>query len=282
MTKSKITPKSSSSPLDLTWYGKRFAPDFVYDRPFGAGDDMIHFFHFRNEVVLRDDEGDLPRNSGVAILYPPDTPHRFQGVDASEKPLLCDHVALPIGVMDRLLKHGVPLNHAFAVTNPQPVMDTVLSLRTEERKAQAHWKTASRAYQTVLILQLAREAEKGLAASRSERDERTEQVIHDVCAMIDRNPAHPWVVAELAQTVGMSRGRFTALFTQVAGVSPQEYAINARIREVCVLLTNTSLTVTQIADRCGFSSAYYLSRLFSSRIGCPPSRYADRFQVAAE
>jgi AraC-like DNA-binding protein len=282
MAKRKIAPREKISELDAVWYGERFPAGFVYDRPFGLGDDAIHFFHFRNEIILLDGEGEVSRPSGCAILYPPGAAQRFQGIAGSEKPVICDHVCFPAAAETRLRMHGVPLNSAFKVVNPQPVMDTVLSLRTEERKAQDHWRAAMRAYLTVLILQLSREAAKRLAPSLSERDVRVEQVIRDICAMIDRNPAHPWVVAELAQTVGMSRGRFTALFKRVTGSSPQDYAINARLHEACVLLTNTSLSVSQIADRCGFRSAYYLSRLFSSRIGCPPSRYAERFQVAAK
>lgn len=282
MPKSKIACPDTAPPLDAVWYGERFPADFIYDRPFGVGDDHIHLFHFRDEIILTEAGGESARESGSAILYPPGAPQRFQGSASSGKPVLCDHVPFPAADGVRLERHGIPLNQAFIVTNPQPLMDTILSLRTEERKVQDHWRTAVRAYRTVLTLQLAREAGRRLAPSRSERDERVKQVVRDVCAMIDRNPAHPWVVSELAETVGMSRGRFSALFKQVTDTSPQDYTINARLHEVRVLLTNTSLSVAQIAEQCGFRSAYYLSRLFSARIGCPPSRYAERFQVAEE
>lgn len=281
MPKSKIDDRGSVALLDTVWYGERFPADFVYDRPFGAGDGSIHLFHFRNDVILLDCEGETSREAGNAILYLPDDPQKFRGIGESARPLLCDHVCFPVGAEERLRRHAVPINRVFAVTNPQPVMNTVLSLRTEELKAQDHWRAATRAYRTILILQLAREASRSIVPSLSERDLRNEQIIRNVCAMIDRNPAHPWVVAELAQTIGMSRGRFTALFKRVTGSSPQDYAIKARLHEACVLLTNTSLGVAQIAERCGFRSAYYLSRLFSNRIGCPPSRYAERFHVTA-
>jgi len=282
MPKRKNETPPALSPLDATWYGTRFASDFIYDRPFGTGDDAIHFFHFRNEVVLLDEEGSSPREPGSAVIYLPDAPQKFQGIASSDKPLRCDHVCFPANTKDRLKQLAIPFNRVFTITHPQPVMDSIVSLRTEERKAQPHWRTAIRAYRTILILQLAREATQEQAAPLAEQNSRSEQVIRDVCAMIDRNPANPWVVAELAKMVGMSRGRFTALFKQVAGTAPQDYAIKARLHEACVLLTNTSLSVSQIADRCGFRSAYYLSRLFSQRIGCPPSRYAERFQVAGE
>ena len=282
MPKRKMKPREGVSPLDATWYASRFKTDFIYDRPFGAGDEAIHLFHFRNEISLLDGDGEGPRAAGSAILYPPNVPQRFQGIASSEKPVLCDHVAFPAGSEVRLGKLGIPLNQGFTIANPQPVMDSILSIRSEERNAHEHWRSATRAYRTVLMLQLAREVARDAEASTSPRDTHGEELIRDICAMIDRNPAHAWVVADLAETVNMSRGRFTALFKEVTGVAPQEYAINARLHEVRVMLTNTSLTVAEIAERCGFSSAYYLSRLFSNRVGCPPSRYAERFRLAAE
>ncbi len=280
-TRGKFANSAPVSPsLDAVWYGERFPTDFVYDRPFG-GDDVIHFFHFRNKVVLLDGEGESAREGGCAILYAPGSPQRFSGEASLDRMLLCDHVCFAPEEKGRMTKLGIPLDRVFKVTNPQAVMDSVLNLRTEEQQAQPHWRSVARAYRTILILQLAREATKKPAPRLLERDARVEETVHNVCAMIDRNPAHPWVVAELARTVGMSRGRFSAQFKQYAGVTPQEYAILARLREARMLLTNSSLSVGEVADRCGFSSAYYLSRLFSKRIGCPPSRYAERYRVSS-
>jgi AraC-like DNA-binding protein len=280
MVKSRIEQPDALEPLDLVWYGARFSADFIYDRPFGAGDGALHFFHFRNAVTLLDAKGEQQMDAGSAIVYSSVAPQRFQGKASSDKQFVCDHVCFAAATESRFKQFGVPFDCAFMVKEPQAVMDTILNLRSEERVARVHWRRAAYAYRSILMLQLAREASRVEAPLSSPHDERIEQIVRDVCAMIDRNPSHPWVVAELAQIAGLSRGRFSAQFKRFAEVPPQEYAINARLREARMLLTNTSLSVGDIAERCGFRSAYYMSRLFTKRIGCPPSHYAERFHVS--
>jgi AraC-like DNA-binding protein len=280
MVKSRIEQPDALEPLDLVWYGARFSADFIYDRPFGAGDGALHFFHFRNAVTLLDGEGEQQMAAGSAILYSSTTPQRFQGNASSEKQLVCDHVCFSANTQSRFETFGLPFDRAFTVTEPQSMMDTILNLRSEEREARVHWRRAANAYRSILMLQLAREAARVEAPSSSQHDDRMEKTVRDVCAMIDRNPSHPWVVAELAQIAGLSRGRFSAHFKRFASIPPKEYAINARLREARMLLTNTSLSMGDIAERCGFSSAFYMSRLFNKRIGCPPSHYAERFHVS--
>jgi hypothetical protein len=80
MRKSRIDRLETAPALDSTWYSERFAPGFVYDRPFGTGDELIHFFHFRSEVVLLDSGSEEPREAGSAIVYMPGTPQRFSGI----------------------------------------------------------------------------------------------------------------------------------------------------------------------------------------------------------
>ena len=39
------------------------------------------------------------------------------------------------------------------------------------------------------------------------------------------------------------------------------------------LLKSTDMTITEIADACGFSSASYFTELFTRQKGCPPKAY---------
>lgn len=46
----------------------------------------------------------------------------------------------------------------------------------------------------------------------------------------------------------------------------------------CRLLTRTGLPVRVIAERCGFGSEYYFSRIFSAKTGYPPTVYRKNFR----
>ena len=86
----------------------------------------------------------------------------------------------------------------------------------------------------------------------------------------------PITVASLSQEVGISRSRFTILFTEEVGMSPQTYIESVRLDRAAHLLRVSRWTIAQIAERTGFSNAYYFSTRFRRRHGVPPSQYSAR------
>lgn len=83
-------------------------------------------------------------------------------------------------------------------------------------------------------------------------------------------------VDDLGRQVGLSRSRFTILFTQQMAIPPQTYIENVRLDRAAQFLRMTPWTIGQVADRTGFSNAYYFSTRFRRRHGVPPSQYRSR------
>ena len=71
----------------------------------------------------------------------------------------------------------------------------------------------------------------------------------------------------------MSRSRFTILFTEQVTMSPQAYIESVRLDRAAQLLRVSRWTIAQVAERTGFSNAYYFSTRFRRRHGVPPSQY---------
>jgi len=63
------------------------------------------------------------------------------------------------------------------------------------------------------------------------------------------------------------------LFSAVEGVTIEQYFINQKIEKVKELLFYDELTLTQIADRLGYSSVGHLSRQFKKVTGQTPSQF---------
>ena len=80
-------------------------------------------------------------------------------------------------------------------------------------------------------------------------------------------------VETLAQSLNLSTRYFRKIFTAKYGVSPKEYIENKRWEKATTLLTTTSLTLSQIAEACGLTSAYYFSVRFKQHFGVSPSKY---------
>lgn len=82
-----------------------------------------------------------------------------------------------------------------------------------------------------------------------------------------------WTVAELAKCAGLSRSSFFDRFTRTVGIAPMEYLLAWRMA-VSRSLLRRELSIAEVAERVGYSSASSFSTAFSRHVGESPSRYA--------
>lgn len=89
----------------------------------------------------------------------------------------------------------------------------------------------------------------------------------------------PVSIRQVAESLGLTPVQFARRFEKASGMKPSAYAERVKLDKVCRLLTHTAMTLEQIAQASGFSSAFYLSRLFSKRIGVAPSVYRSQYRL---
>lgn len=87
-----------------------------------------------------------------------------------------------------------------------------------------------------------------------------------------RGAAEP-AIADLAAQAGYSPDHFSRVFRDIMGQSPRDYLVNARIDRARQLLSESSLTVSQVADALGYRDVYFFSRQFKQRTGQSPTQY---------
>ncbi len=88
------------------------------------------------------------------------------------------------------------------------------------------------------------------------------------------DPARAWTVEELARKAALSRSVFFDRFTGAVGVPPNEYLLGWRMAIAKNLLRQQDISLTEVAERVGYSSASTFSTAFSRHVGQPPSRFA--------
>lgn len=81
-------------------------------------------------------------------------------------------------------------------------------------------------------------------------------------------------IFELARMLNLSEGRLRTKFRIQSGVSLGRYIRNFQINRSMGLLCRTSLSVTEVADACGFASVQSFCRLFRQLTGRTPREYA--------
>lgn len=80
-------------------------------------------------------------------------------------------------------------------------------------------------------------------------------------------------IETLARQHGLSPTHFRRLFREHFGQSPRDAHLAAKMRRACDDLIYSDLTITEIADRLGFTNVHNFSRAFRKAIGQPPSTY---------
>ncbi|WP_315373425.1 helix-turn-helix transcriptional regulator, partial [Paenibacillus xylanexedens] len=84
---------------------------------------------------------------------------------------------------------------------------------------------------------------------------------------------------ELAQRLALSPVQLTRRFREAFQETPSGYLKRVRLKKAQNLLADSSLTLNQIAERCGYENGFYLSRVFSKTLGISPSEYRRRHRV---
>lgn len=92
-----------------------------------------------------------------------------------------------------------------------------------------------------------------------------------------RANAHTGIgVEDVLSQISISRTLLERQFREVFGHSPYEAIQNVRHQAAERLLLGTRLTVSEVADRCGFHTAEYFSAAFKRRTGLSPRAFRDK------
>lgn len=80
--------------------------------------------------------------------------------------------------------------------------------------------------------------------------------INSIAKMVDTNPCY-----------------FSRSFKKTTGESPVVFYTKIKLRKVQEYLINTDDTLSEIAEKAGFTDAFYMSRVFSKYLNCSPISY---------
>jgi len=97
--------------------------------------------------------------------------------------------------------------------------------------------------------------------------------LRGVAELLHRFPEKPWTVAALAEEAYMSRTSFAVKFTETTGMAPFAYLTHVRMLNAIELLSTTTCTLEEIAERVGYGSEAAFSAAFKREIGVAPGAY---------
>ena len=100
-----------------------------------------------------------------------------------------------------------------------------------------------------------------------------DDIISDAAHFISCNYAQDINLKQLADKYNMSPSYFSRKFKLCTGFGYKEYLSTIRIMEACTLLLKTNLSITEIAQQCGFEDSNYFGDSFKKAKGISPRDY---------
>jgi len=98
-----------------------------------------------------------------------------------------------------------------------------------------------------------------------------EKCIREIRFYIRAHVEEDFNFEKLAQKYDVSCSHLRKMFKQYVGKSPHQYYLDMKISKAKELISNTEMSIKEIAYKLGFESIHYFSRLFKSKVGVPPS-----------
>lgn len=222
--------------------------------------------------------------SGSVVFLPQNNAHRIYQQHAQPTQLVCGLLQLPASA------------HAFLTALPEILMLTptiespearwlaaTLPLLTQSDTVSAPGDEALRSHQISAMFTLA--VRNGLSVTLQNKSlltlalhPRIGALVAQLCAEPDRQ----WTVAEMAQSVFMSRASFAQLFRQLSATTPLAALTSIRLQLAAQQLEREPVPVINIALAVGYASESSFHKAFMREFGCTPGEYRRRVEVLAK
>lgn len=97
--------------------------------------------------------------------------------------------------------------------------------------------------------------------------------IAEAAAFMESHYMEDITIEQVLEVSHYSQRHFIRLFSTAYNTTPQKYLVSIRLRHACALLKDSTLSITEIALKCGFSDSNYFSRAFKKTNGMTPTQY---------
>jgi len=238
-----------------------------YDLLREEGQAAINLVHFISPALVVIDGEECVAEGDSCIIYTPGHRQEYRNYKGI---LLNNYITFQVNDPDFIGRFGLPENELFRISNG----DEVTNIMEWLAWALAD-KTEPHGEDIVLRIVELFETLARLHINESTSLRRWLNTKQRLISVRDemRNDPKGWTVDMMAGQVWLTRSRFTVLYNDFFGISPNADLINIRLECAKRLLEETDMLVSEVSKECGYSSVEYFIRLFSKRMGRTPLQY---------
>lgn len=210
-----------------------------------------------------------PIAEGTVFIYKPHEEQYFGQANSDKFANYWVHFT-GYGVMELLIKAKLWDRPMFKVGKSSELIELFESMIGELSEKQVNFEALSASLFHQLIFQISRKwSLQNKRNHMSLRDLEMSRSLDYLHQNFDRKTT----VRELADRIGLSPTRYSAVFRAYTGCSPQQYLINYRLQRAKEWMLHTHLSIKQIASLAGFEDQLYFSKLFKKHEKMSPYHY---------
>lgn len=234
----------------------------------GRQDYYLMYLH-RGSLKIEIDGRDMQLNAGDIAIYPANQPYGYIKIDQSEMVYYWAHFS-GYGVQECLHKLGLYSGIVCSPGKSESITVCFHRLFQCFYTRESYFEQSAAARMIDVLVCIARHMDKQQQGSTSmKKIERSlEYLYHNYCDDIR--------LKQLAEMEHLSPSRYSAVFKQCMGLSPQGFIISLRMENAADLLHRTDLSIKQVAQAVGYVDPLYFSSLFKQKMGISPSGYQER------
>ncbi len=102
-------------------------------------------------------------------------------------------------------------------------------------------------------------------------------IIQDVSGYIASNYSSDLSLSALSKKFSLSEGYLSRKFKMITGMGLNEYITYIRIMNAEKIFKSEKISVTDVAERCGFNDSNYFSTVFKKTLGITPLKFAKKY-----
>lgn len=199
-------------------------------------------------------EKEFPVAPGKIIIVPPGVMHGFTSEEKAK----------------RIYIRG-EFSHIFNITSPTAVLDNSESEGILLAKMLYNNRYSNHEYLTALSGTFAY-----FLTQKIKNENKISQIIEDIVNKISNNFYDcNFNISDLLKKSGYAEDYIRAQFKKFTGKTPNEFLAKVRISHACYLIDiyKNSLSLSEIAAKCGYTDYVYFSKKFKQIMGTSPQKY---------
>lgn len=242
---------------ELRWHGRTHCH--------GGAQYEIHYF-LGGDGTFENGETRYDIKAGMLFISSPTTIHTIKAT--ADDPVTYYAILIRIGPEEQLLHHmleekerhvpyRIGTNYRFFF---EEIREKGLSSVLDRRQSACHQLFSLLFQLDTVFLQ------NGTRDSDSHHLERA-------LRMMQKNVMGTLTLSDLSKDLKLTNSYFIRLFEKRMHQTPMKYYMKLKIEAASALLSNTDLSVKEVAARLGFASEFHFSRQFKLKTGLAPSSY---------